>query len=98
VCSESGGLATEYCPEKNTRTFMVIPDGESGGTDDSKYRSPGTCTIHSSTSVVLPSEEDTENMGSTKVETIPETVPETTKAAPKSPLDQVYIPVGPGYN
>ena len=98
VCSESGGLATEYCLEKNTRTFMVIPDGESGGTDDSKYRSPGTCTIHSSTSVVLPSEEDTENMGSTKVETIPETVPETTKAAPKSPLDQVYIPVGPGYN
>lgn len=49
---------------------MVIPDGESGGTDDSKYRSPGTCTIHSSTSVVLPSEEDTENMGSTKVETV----------------------------
>ncbi|MFR4784429.1 MAG: hypothetical protein ACLUAR_17435 [Pilosibacter sp.] len=49
VCSESGGLATEYCPEKNTRTFMVIPDGESGGTDDSRYRSPGTCTIHSST-------------------------------------------------
>ena len=98
VCSESGGLATEYCPEKNTRTFMVIPDGESGGTDDSRYRSPGTCTIHSSTSVVLPSEEDTENMGSTKVETVPETVPETTKAAPKSPLDQVYIPVGPGYN
>ena len=46
----------------------------------------------------LPSEEDTENMGSTKVETVPETVPETTKAAPKSPLDQVYIPVGPGYN
>lgn len=77
---------------------MVIPDGESGGTDDSKYRSPGTCTIHSSTSVVLPSEEDTENMGSTKVETVPETVPETTKAAPKSPLEQVYIPVGPGYN
>ena len=98
VCSESGGLATEYCPEKNTRTFMVIPDGESGGTDDSKYRSPGTCTIHSSTSVVLPSEEDTENLGSTKDETVPETVPETTKAAPKSPLDQVYIPVGPGYN
>ena len=98
VCSESGGLATEYCPAKTTRTFMVIPDGESGGTDDSKYRSPGTCTIHSSTSVVLPSEEDTENMGSTKVETVPETVPETTKAAPKSPLDQVYIPVGPGYN
>ena len=98
VCSESGGLATEYCPAKTTRTFMVIPDGESGGTDDSKSRSPGTCTIHSSTSVVLPSEEDTENMGSTKVETVPETVPETTKAAPKSPLDQVYIPVGPGYN
>lgn len=49
---------------------MVIPDGESGGTDDSKYRSPGTCTIHSSTSFVLPSEEDTENMGSTKVETV----------------------------
>lgn len=77
---------------------MVIPDGESGGTDDSRYRSPGTCTIHSSTSVVLPSEEGTENMGSTKVEAVPETVPETTKAAPKSPLDQVYIPVGPGYN
>ena len=97
VCSESGGLATEYCPEKTTRTFMVIPEGESGGTDDSKYRSPGTCTIHGSSSVVVPSDETSDENSSSQAETTQETVPETTKAAPKSPLDQVYIPRGPGY-
>ena len=97
VCSESGGLATEYCPEKTTRTFMVIPEGESGGTDDSKYRSPGTCTIHGSSSVVVPSDETSDENSSSQAETTQETVPETTKAAPKSPLDQVYIPIGPGY-
>lgn len=92
-----GGLATEYCPEKTTRTFMVIPEGESGGTDDSKYRSPGTCTIHGSSSVVVPSDETSDENSSSQAETTQETVPETTKAAPKSPLDQVYIPRGPGY-
>ena len=101
VCRESGGLPTEFCPESEriTRTFMVIPEGESGGTDDSKYHVPGPCTVHSASSVVLPSDDadGTGTTGSTKSEAAQETVPETTKAAPKSPLDQVYIPVGPGY-
>ncbi len=59
VCSESGGLATEYCPAKTTRTFMVIPDGESGGTDDSKV--PLTGNLHDprlDLRCSLPSEED----------------------------------------
>ena len=76
---------------------MVIPEGESGGTDDSKYRSPGTCTIHGSSSVVVPSDETSDENSASQAETTQETVPETTKAAPKSPLDQVYIPIGPGY-
>ena len=100
VCSESGGLATQYCPSKYSKTFMVIPEGESGSTDDSKYRSPGTCTIHGAASVVVPSEDPDADgsSGTVKAETPAETVPETTKAAPpKSPLDQVYIPRGPGY-
>ncbi len=48
VCAESGGIPTEYCPEESrvSRTFMVIPDGESGGTDDTQHlpnTHPGRC-------------------------------------------------------
>ena len=70
VCAESGGIPTEYCPEESrvSRTFMVIPDGESGGTDDTHYRMPGTCPIHTQAAVVIPEETTAES---------PE-VPETT--------------------
>lgn len=93
VCGESGGLPTEFCPleSRNSRTVLVTPEGESGGTDDSRYAMPGPCAIHTQSAVVLPSENET---------TAPDsgTVPETTAPfIPSSPLDDIYIPVGPGY-
>ncbi len=90
VCAESGGIPTEYCPEESrvSRTFMVIPDGESGGTDDTHYRMPGTCPIHTQAAVVILEETTAES---------PE-VPETTAPfIPSSPLEDIYIPKGPGY-
>ena len=87
VCGESGGLPTEFCPleSRHSRTVLVTPEGESGGTDDSRYAMPGPCTVHTQSAVVLPSENET-------------AVPETTAPfIPSSPLDDIYIPVGPGY-
>ena len=93
VCGESGGLPTEFCPleSRHSRTVLVTPEGESGGTDDSRYAMPGPCTVHTQSAVVLPSENETEAPDN-------ETVPETTAPfIPSSPLDDIYIPVGPGY-
>ena len=93
VCGESGGLPTEFCPleSRHSRTVLVTPEGESGGTDDSRYAMPGPCTVHTQSAVVLPSENETAAPDN-------ETVPETTAPfIPSSPLDEIYIPVGPGY-
>lgn len=93
VCGESGGLPTEFCPleSRHSRTVLVTPEGESGGTDDSRYAMPGPCTVHTQSAVVLPSENETAAPDSG-------TVPETTAPfIPSSPLDDIYIPVGPGY-
>ena len=93
VCGESGGLPTEFCPleSRHSRTVLVTPEGESGGTDDSRYAMPGPCTVHTQSAVVLPSENETAAPDN-------ETVPETTAPfIPSSPLDDIYIPVGPGY-
>ena len=93
VCGESGGLPTEFCPleSRHSRTVLVTPEGESGGTDDSRYAMPGPCTVHIQSAVVLPSESETAAPDSG-------TVPETTAPfIPSSPLDDIYIPVGPGY-
>lgn len=93
VCGESGGLPTEFCPleSRHGRTVLVTPEGESGGTDDSRYAMPGPCTVHTQSAVVLPSESETAAPDN-------ETVPETTAPfIPSSPLDDIYIPVGPGY-
>ena len=93
VCGESGGLPTEFCPleSRRSRTVLVTPEGESGGTDDSRYAMPGPCTVHTQSAVVLPSESETAAPDN-------ETVPETTAPfIPSSPLDDIYIPVGPGY-
>ena len=93
VCGESGGLPTEFCPleSRHSRTVLVTPEGESGGTDDSRYAMPGPCTVHTQSAVVLPSENETAAPDN-------ETVPETTAPfTPSSPLDDIYIPVGPGY-
>lgn len=53
VCSESGQLATEFCPNKTSGVFMSIPSGETAVTDDSLVSLPGYCTIHSSSSVII---------------------------------------------
>ena len=93
VCGESGGLPTEFCPleSRHSRTVLVTPEGESGGTDDSRYAMPGPCTVHTQSAVVLPSENETAAPDN-------ETVLETTAPfIPSSPLDDIYIPVGPGY-
>lgn len=93
VCGESGGLPTEFCPleSRHSRTVLVTPEGESGGTDDSRYAMLGPCTVHTQSAVVLPSENETAAPDN-------ETVPETTAPfIPSSPLDDIYIPVGPGY-
>ena len=88
VCSASGGLPTQYCPAelRTSRIFMITPEGETGATADSAYRIPGYCTIHTQAAVILPTESEVSQ-------------PEETIApsAPRSPLDMVVVPVGPGY-
>ncbi|WP_124066092.1 transglycosylase domain-containing protein [Clostridium sp. E02] len=55
VCPESHMLPTPYCPEpRTTAVFMVLPTGETGTTDDSKYAMPGYCNIHTSNSIIIP--------------------------------------------
>ena len=88
VCAASGGLPTQYCPAelRTSRIFMITPEGETGATADSAYRIPGYCTVHTQAAVILPTEPEV-------------TQPEETIApsAPRSPLDMVVVPVGPGY-
>ena len=50
VCSESGQLSTEYCPERSSRVFLTIPAGETETTDDSQYVLPGPCSLHTAAS------------------------------------------------
>lgn len=59
VCKESGLRATPYCPSKTTRSYMVLPDGENGVTDDSLFKIPGYCNIHTGRSTIIspPSQE-----------------------------------------
>lgn len=87
VCSASGGLPTEFCPEelKVSRTFMITPEGETGQTADTPYRLPGYCTVHTQASVILPSESET-----MPAETI-------SPSGPGSPSVGSVIPIGPGY-
>ena len=55
VCPESHMLPTPYCPEpRTTAVFMVLPTGETGTTDDSKYAMPEYCNIHTSNSIIIP--------------------------------------------
>ena len=60
VCAESGGRATEFCPNKTSRVCMVLPEGETGTTDDSYFAIPGTCPLHTSASsiIIQPSADD----------------------------------------
>ena len=90
VCSASGGLPTQYCPAelRTSRIFMITPEGETGARAESAYRSPGYCTIHTQAAVILPTEPEV---------TQPEETIAPSTSAPRSPLDMVVVPVGPGY-
>ena len=90
VCSASGGLPTQYCPAelRTSRIFMITPEGETGATADSAYRIPGYCTVHTQAAVILPTEPEV---------TQPEETIAPSTSAPRSPLDMVVVPVGPGY-
>lgn len=81
VCAASGRQPNQYCPASSriSRTFLVIPEGETGSTDDSHYQKPGYCTIHSNVAVIIP------DPSAPVDETVPPepTVPETT--APRGP-------------
>lgn len=59
VCKESGLRATPYCPSKTTRSYMVLPDGENEVTDDSLFKIPGYCNIHTGRATIIspPSQE-----------------------------------------
>ena len=90
VCAASGGLPTQYCPAelRTSRIFMITPEGETGATADSAYRIPGYCTVHTQAAVILPTEPEV---------TQPEETIAPSTSAPRSPLDMVVVPVGPGY-
>lgn len=84
VCADSGGRPTSYCPASSrvSRTFMVIPEGETGSTDDTRYRIPGYCSVHSATSVIIPPAGEGEP---------------TEGGTPAPPVTEPTIPLGPGY-
>lgn len=46
ICSETGLLAGEYCPDRVQGVFMVVPQGETAVTDDSLFTMPSPCTVH----------------------------------------------------
>lgn len=74
VCSESGGSVTEFCPEegRTSRTCMIVPEGESGGTDDSRYVRPAPCTVHTQAAVTEPAETDDAGIITPLTPTVPE--------------------------
>lgn len=45
VCVESGGAATEFCPEVEERVFLMVPEG-GAETEDKQYGLPELCPIH----------------------------------------------------
>lgn len=47
VCNESGQKATASCPSVSARICMILPENETGLTDDSAYKVPLECSIHS---------------------------------------------------
>ncbi len=57
VCTESGQLATEFCPETEEKVFLKVPE-DGGDTEDSLYRVPDLCQIHMET----PEESSEEDM------------------------------------
>ena len=46
ICTESGLLAGEFCPQTEQKVFMVVPEGSTSVTDDSLFQMPAPCTLH----------------------------------------------------
>ena len=46
ICTESGLLAGEFCPQTEQKVFMVVPEGSTSVTDDSLFLMPAPCTFH----------------------------------------------------
>lgn len=76
ICTDSGTIASLYCPNVESRVFMI---GGSAGTADSEYMIDDTfmntiCTLHDATSLInnSPTTTDPTNPGAT----IPGTVPD----------------------
>ncbi len=64
VCEVSGKRPTEFCPSTTTQIRMVIPEGETGTTDDSVFGIPDYCDIHTEYSTIIdPNPDNTENGG-----------------------------------
>lgn len=53
VCAASGQKPTAFCPLKQTKVCLALPQNETGDTDDSVYGIPGDCTIHDSISTII---------------------------------------------
>lgn len=57
ICTESGKLAGEFCPDdtKKTSVYIITPDDSTGTTDDSDYQMPSglyhsVCDVHTASS------------------------------------------------
>lgn len=46
VCTETGLLSNEFCPEWEERVFVVTPAGDTNVTDDFMFSMPGVCQLH----------------------------------------------------
>ena len=86
ICTESGQLAGEYCPEESVETriyLMILPEHADSLTDDSRFAIPegllgSSCTLHGE----IPDESETET---TPEETESSDEPETETSTSETP-------------
>jgi penicillin-binding protein 1A len=72
ICTETGKVATSYCPSTTTKVFQTLPDGASTGTADDQYILSKefleeTCKVHSykrPTTIIEPPSQETKPSGS----------------------------------
>lgn len=101
ICSDSGKLAGEYCPEasKTKQVYMILPP-DSGVTDDSRYALPADlvssiCNVHAAGGVTYPATGPGGNETSGSQATQSWT-PETTTAAETQPANRPSPTPQPG--
>lgn len=81
VCSASGRKPTEFCPARQSRVCMALPQDEEGSTDDSAFGIPGYCNIHNGVNTILP----------------PVNPDGTVPVEPSTESPGTVAPIGPGY-